>query len=118
MRSRINVLVLALILVLAGGLVVAYLPRVRDAAARSQCRNNLRQLGLGLESHHDSYRAYPCGTVPNDRLPPERRLSWLVGAWAYVGDGQVGLLIDRAKAWDDEGNREPRINCIDYPGDG
>jgi hypothetical protein len=37
----------------------------------------------------------------------------MVGQWAFVGDGQVGLLIDRAGAWDDEGNREPRYRYRD-----
>jgi prepilin-type processing-associated H-X9-DG protein len=108
---RVNAIVLVVTLLLAGGLLATSLPRMRESADRQQCVNNLRMLSIALEGIHDSYGSFPAGTIPNDKLPPERRLSWLVGNWAYLGDGQVHLLIDRTQAWDDDENREPRIDC-------
>lgn len=48
------------------------------ASARTDCANNLRQMGAAIESYqlnHD--KTYPQATIPNPRLPPEERLSWM-----------------------------------------
>jgi prepilin-type processing-associated H-X9-DG protein len=104
MRKRVNVLVVALVLVLASGLVMAAVPKVRHAAARTECTHNLKHLGLALELLHDNYKSYPAGTIPVKDpvypaigLPPEKRLSWLV-LIQYL-DQEIHP-IDRTKGWD------------------
>jgi prepilin-type processing-associated H-X9-DG protein len=72
----------------------------------------VKSLGLGLESYHDGKLHFPSATVPHDTLPPVQRLSWLADNF-YLIDGQVLLLIDPAKAWDDTGNIEPTIEVYD-----
>ncbi len=81
----------------------------REEARREGCANNLKQLALGLRNYQATYEAFPYGTVPVADLPPERRLSWFVGAWTFVGDGQLELRIDRTKPWDAPGNRRPLV---------
>jgi prepilin-type processing-associated H-X9-DG protein len=115
MSRRANVLVLVVLLGIVTGLVVAYIPRVRAAAACSECRINLMQMAFGFSDYHACNGSFPPGTIPNADLSPERRLSWLVGGWSYFGDGQVELLLDMQGAWDDEGNRLPQIEYLDYP---
>ncbi len=73
-------------------------------------------LGLGLANYHETYGQFPPGTVPNPLLPPEKRLSWYVEAWAFVGDGQVGLLIDKAAEWDYHLNIVPKCTLRDANG--
>jgi type II secretory pathway pseudopilin PulG len=108
MRRLINVLVVILILVVAGGLVLSAIPRIQAAAARTQCQNNLKQIGLALHNYHDNYGMFPSATVPSENLPCGKRLSWQLDAIPFMT--QIGhLLVNREKAWDAEENYPPRV---------
>jgi hypothetical protein len=111
MRSRSNALVLVLIVAVGGGLLLPAVARVRDAAARTECCNNLHQLALGLQNYADTHNRLPAGTIPNVALPPERRLSWLVDALPYAQ--QCSFVIERGQGWDAEHNRVPKSSWYD-----
>ncbi len=80
--------------------------RVFDAGHRAACRQNLGQIGMSLIGYSVYHGSFPAGTVQNDRLPPGRRLSWLVSLWPYV-EGWSWLL-DRSEPWDSDANRLTR----------
>lgn len=111
MRRLINALIVVVILGIAGTLAICAIPRIRDAAARSQCQNNLKQIGLALHNRYDSYGTFPAATIPNEDLSCGKRLSWLVDVMPFVEQNHI--IIDRAKGWQDEGNLVPKVRVRD-----
>jgi hypothetical protein len=109
MRGPIKVVVVLLFVVLFGGMVLAFIGKVRNTADRIGCANNLHQIGIALHNYQDCWGYFPTGTVPNADLPPERRLGWLVQVYPAFMEGGVGTRIDLTKAWDDEVNCPPRF---------
>lgn len=86
-----------------GVLVALLLPAVqqaREAARRTQSKNNIKQIMLAMHNYHDTFGYFPQGTVPNDDLEPEERLSWLVSILPYMEQAALYNRIEQDKAWD------------------
>jgi prepilin-type processing-associated H-X9-DG protein len=121
MHRAVNFLVLVLAIVLAGGLLVTGIGKVRDAANRTQCSNNLRQIGLGQHNYQATYNYFPRAAEPNSDLAAERRLSWLLITLPFLEADNLYPRIDKKKAWDAEENRFVALivirtyHCPGYP---
>jgi prepilin-type processing-associated H-X9-DG protein len=87
------------VIAIIGILIALLLPavqKVRDAAARIECQNNLKQLGLGAHQHHDSRHAFPPGVRLNTSVEPMRRSSWLVHLLPYLEQQNLWTITQEA----------------------
>jgi prepilin-type processing-associated H-X9-DG protein len=119
MRDLVNALILALISVVVAGLVVPFIANVRQAAARIQCANNLKQTGLATLNFGDQQSCFPRAGRPNPSLAPDRRLSWMVETVPYVEADILYSRIHKETGWDAEENRFAAVmtyNTFQCPG--
>jgi prepilin-type N-terminal cleavage/methylation domain-containing protein len=95
-RKGFTLVELLVVIAIIGVLVALLLPAVqaaREAARRSSCINNFKQIGIGLHNHHDTYKRFPPGTS-QDQQPfgpaaSNWGASWLVYMLPFIEQGPL-----------------------------
>ena len=88
---------------LLAGLLAPAIQQARDAARRTQCANNLKQIGIGMFSHRSARQSFPDAAIQSTDGKP--LLSWRVAILPYIGQKPLYDKFKLDEPWDSPTNK-------------
>ncbi|MCA9091599.1 MAG: DUF1559 domain-containing protein [Planctomycetaceae bacterium] len=88
--TLIELLVVIAIIAILIALLLPAVQQAREAARRSQCKNNLKQIALGMHNYHDTHNTFPFGVHANGMnnhggvIGFPERMSWMPMLLPYI----------------------------------
>ncbi|SFH67900.1 DUF1559 domain-containing protein [Planctomicrobium piriforme] len=100
--TLIELLVVIAIIAILIALLLPAVQQAREAARRSQCKNNLKQIGLAFHNYHDTFGVFhpggPNGTASNTATNLQRKMtSWCTALLPYVDQAPIYNKYDSTK---------------------
>jgi len=137
--TLIELLVVIAIIAILIALLLPAVQQAREAARRTQCKNNLKQIGLALHNYHDTHSRFPPTQImvaylgPNFTNPAPRNHTWMSLILPFLDQAPMYNSIDFSAPMFDQATNQfqmdssgqtivsrnlPMLQCPSYPGFG
>jgi prepilin-type N-terminal cleavage/methylation domain-containing protein/prepilin-type processing-associated H-X9-DG protein len=112
--TLIELLVVIAIIAILIGLLLPAVQKVREAAARMKCQNNLKQLGIALHAYHDANQKFPAGCWDYTASATNQTgaAGWTVFILPYIEQDALFKLYDMTKNYDNSVNLAVASNKV------
>lgn len=91
--TLIELLVVIAIIAILVSLLLPAVQQAREAARRTQCKNNIKQLGLALHNYHDTFKSFPPGWVDQNQSTAAN-WAWSIYLFPNIEQGNLYQLLE------------------------